>query len=37
MKKKCLIAVALILALAGLLGTAHMMDFMGMMKKLHGG
>lgn len=37
MKKKIAISVVIIAVVAGLLGIAHLVDFMGMMKKLHGG
>lgn len=37
MKKKIVISVVIIAVIAGLLGVAHLVDFMGMIKKLHGG
>ena len=37
MKKNILISVAIIAVMASLLGVAHMVDFVGMIKKLHGG
>lgn len=37
MKKKIAITAVIILVVAGLLGVAHLVDFIGMLKKLHGG
>ena len=37
MKQKIAISVVIIAVVSGLLGIAHLFDFMGMMKKLHGG
>ncbi len=37
MKKKIVVAVSVLLFVAGLLLTAHTVDFMGIMKRMHGG
>lgn len=37
MKKKTIIAIVALVAVAGLVGSAHTIDFIGMMKSLHGG
>jgi len=36
MRKKVLVAVSVLIVIAGLLWTAHMVDFMGIMKRMHG-
>ncbi len=37
MGKKASISVLVLVVIAGLLLTAHMFDFMGIMKRMHGG
>lgn len=37
MGRKAAVAVLVLVVIAGLLLTAHMVDFMGIMKRMHGG
>jgi len=37
MRKKIIVTVSLLIVTAGLLLTAHTVDFMGIMKRMHGG
>jgi hypothetical protein len=37
MRKKIIVTVSALIVIAGLLLTAHIVDFMGIMKRMHGG
>lgn len=37
MRKKIVVTVSVLIVVAGLLLTAHRVDFMGIMKRMHGG
>lgn len=37
MRKEVIVTVSVLIVIAGLLLTAHMVDFMGIMKRMHGG
>ena len=37
MRKKIIVTVSALVVIAGLLLAAHMVDFMGIMKQMHGG
>jgi hypothetical protein len=37
MRKKIVVTVSVLIVIAGLLLTAHTVDFMGIMKRMHGG